>query len=297
MPDILKQTVSASQVPALFDESPYVTRWMLYQHFRNSAAIDEDEDELMAWGTRLQPLLLQRVAADHALEVSPITEYVRLAHGPVGATLDGVIVAPDRGRGAVETKCVFNARSWMDRWSGGRAPPRDVELQLQTQMMVGDGVSPYGWGMIAAFHGGEMKYWERAPMLNVQDEIKVRAQALLDDVRDGREPEPFGLPIETPMIAAMFPRTVREDRIVLDSVELAEDARMYEWAQNEVRTHQKVVDQLKPKLLFACADSPGLVLPGVDIFVSRAEIKAATIERKAHVRVTMKVKPQGGTTP
>src|SRR5262245_10974515 len=102
MPDPQRETLSATQTPALFHVSPYLTRWMLYQHFAKGLAIDKAGDTRMDWGKRLQPLVLEKAAEDLRLQVRPNEEtYHR--RNRLGATRDATIVDPDRGPGALET--------------------------------------------------------------------------------------------------------------------------------------------------------------------------------------------------
>jgi hypothetical protein len=42
VPDRTLKTISATEAPALFNASPYVTRWMLWQRFANGMDIDSE---------------------------------------------------------------------------------------------------------------------------------------------------------------------------------------------------------------------------------------------------------------
>jgi hypothetical protein len=120
MPDPTRQSVSASRAAALFDRHPYCTRWMLYHALKDGREIEGASHSRMDWGQRLQPLLLQAAAEDLRLEIAPHDAYVR--RGVLGATRDATIIDPQKGPGAVETKCCFDYRTWMERWAGGDAP-------------------------------------------------------------------------------------------------------------------------------------------------------------------------------
>src|SRR3989442_9052297 len=128
MPDTTKQTISATQSPALFGVSPYMTRWMLLRHFIHGDPIDSPEHERMTWGKKLQPLVLAQAAEDLHLEVRPNAEdvYLRSEHFPIGCTRDAEIICPDRGPGTLETKCVFDYGVWMQTWNGGKALPKHI---------------------------------------------------------------------------------------------------------------------------------------------------------------------------
>ena len=118
MPDPRLETVSASQAAALFNRSPYDTRWTLYQRFIGNVPEDA-ADNRMAWGKRMQPLLLEAAGEDLALEVQPPDAFglavddmfqgdPYLRNGMLGCTRDALVVCPDRGPGALELKCCFD---------------------------------------------------------------------------------------------------------------------------------------------------------------------------------------------
>ena len=50
MPDPDRLTISATEAPALFGVSPYVTPFMLFHRFANGESIDVEENARMDWG-------------------------------------------------------------------------------------------------------------------------------------------------------------------------------------------------------------------------------------------------------
>src|ERR1700683_333407 len=195
MPDPLRQTISATESPALWNLSPYTTRWMLWQRFAKGINLDSDENSRMSWGKKLQPLIIQQAAEDLKFEVIPNAQDAYVRREFLGCTRDATIICPDRGRGALETKCVFDYRTWMTDWDGGNAPPKTHEIQLQQQMLVGEN-EPYTWGVIAAWVAGDVYYFEREPIFDLWVRLKDEARAFFQSVSDRAEPDPFGAPIE-----------------------------------------------------------------------------------------------------
>jgi len=300
MPDHEKKSISATEAAALFELSPYVTLWMLYQRFANGVDIDDDEDERMTWGKRLQPLIVAQGIDDLALEIveNAADKYVR--RGFIGCTRDAEITCPDRGPGAFETKCCFDYRTWMDRWSGGDRPPRDIEIQLQVQMAVGDGKTPFAWGVIAIWCAGDVTYFERKPDKKFLAALDGEAKAFFDRVRKKDEPDPFGVPREIPLINKLWPKVERATKDLTDAehLDLAETARMYKWAKEQKASFTKLEKQLKAKLMAAAEDCDVVELPdSVFVDVKKSQMAEATITpdmvgkiaRKASVRTTIKV--------
>jgi hypothetical protein len=275
MPDIDKKTISATQVPALFDASPYLTKFMLYRWFKYGDEVHGKEHNRMDWGTRMEPLCLAQAAEDLFFEVIPTRlpdgtqPYVR--NGLLGCTRDAAIICPDRGPGALETKVCFDSMSWMRDWNGGKSVPRHIEIQLQMQMKVGDGVTSYKWGVISVWYGGEQKYFERKPMLDLWAAADAEAAQFFADLEAGKEPDPFGASIEAPLIAHVFPP---DDAKVLDlsklergkaehatALAIAEDVRMMAYHSGERLGHARAEKELKAKLLAIAKDNGTVLLP------------------------------------
>lgn len=262
MPDPARQTISATQAAALWNVSPYVTRWMLWKHFAHGMDIDGAEDSRMSWGKKLQPLIIEQAAADLRLEVRPNADDRYHRRGLIGCTRDAEIICPDRGPGALETKCVFHYASWMTDWHGGKTPPRCHDIQLQTQMAVGDSEGePYTWGVIAAWVLGEVYYFERAPAVGFVDKLNHDAAEFFGEVKEGREPDPFGAPIELPWLSEMFPVVLGETLDLSADHALAELAVQYRDAKEQESGGARTAEPLRAKLLAAAKTAENIVLP------------------------------------
>jgi len=264
MPDPTLQTLSATQTPGLFGVSPYVTEWMLYQHFANGLDIDSPADSRMSWGTKLQPLIIQQAAEDLRLEVHPNAADVYHRRGLLGCTRDATIVCPDRGPGALETKCVFDYRTWMADWSGGKIGPKHYEIQLQQQMLVGDGHKPFEWGVLAAWVAGDLHYFERKPIPELWEKLQEHAHRFFVAVKAGNEPDPFGVPIELPWLTSLFP-TVTGNPLDLtaaaDGEALADMAVSYADAKEQESGGARTAEPLRAKLLALAKDHDEIFLP------------------------------------
>lgn len=265
MPDSTLKTISATEAPALFNASPYVTRWMLYKRFADGMDLSIEEDARMSWGKKLQPLIIDQAAQDLHFEVHSNADDTYVRRGLLGCTRDATIICPDRGPGALETKCVFDYRTWMADWNGGKQPPRHHEIQLQQQMFVGDGETPYRWGVLAAWVAGEVHYFERAPIDELWQRLYAATENFFRDVTDRREPEPFGSPVELPWLAQMFP-TIKGNTVDLsahpDGDTFAEAARAYRAAREQESAGKATADPLRAKVLAFTKDADEVLLPG-----------------------------------
>jgi YqaJ-like viral recombinase domain len=273
MPDPARKTISATEASGLWNVSPYVTRWMLWQRFANGVDIDSAEDSRMSWGKKLQPLIIEQAAQDLKLEVVPNAADTYVSRGLLGCTRDATIICPVRGPGALETKCVFDYRTWMTDWGGGRAPPRHHEIQLQQQMLVGNpkpdednifGI--YDWGVIAAWVAGDVYYFERKPIRDLWEKLTTEAAAFFKSIEDREEPKPFGVPIEVEWLTKLLPL---ERGKVVDlsdedptAIAAAEMARLYVEAKENENAGKRVAEPLRAKLLALARDAEEVWLPG-----------------------------------
>lgn len=282
MPDPTRATLSATETPALFGASPYVTRWMLYQKFAKGLSLDSAGDARMNWGTKLQPLILAQAAADLRLDVRPNADDSYHRRGLLGCTRDATIICPDRGPGALETKCVFDYTVWMQDWQGGKAPPRQHEIQLQQQMFVGDETGPYRWGVIAAWLAGDVHYFEREPIPELWAALETETARFFDDVKAAREPNAFGSPAEYPLMQQLFATEtgrvldMREDP---DAAEYANDVGAYVHSGESEWLYSKERERLKLKLLALMSGADECLLPGgVKLTLKRAARAGYTVK-------------------
>lgn len=258
MPDPTLQTISATQTPALFGASPYLTRWMLLRHFIHGDVIDGPEHNRMDWGKKMQPLLLAQAAEDLRVEVRPNAEDRYIRSGLLGCTRDAEVICPDRGPGALETKCVFDYGVWMETWNGGKTLPRHIEIQLQQQMMVGDGAKPFDWGVLAVWVCGEIKYFERKPVAGLWPAIDAEARKFFADVAAKIEGQPFGEPVEMPLLLELFPPkigTAIDFTTHAKAAELAEQVRMMDYHAQERKAHDQGERAIKAMLKALMVDA------------------------------------------
>jgi hypothetical protein len=293
MPDPTKTTISATEMSGLLGVSPYVTKWMLYQRFAKGIEAAGPDHNRLDWGTKMEPLLLEQAAADLRLEVTTNRQsdgsQVYLRRGLLGCSRDADIYDPQRGPGALETKCCFDYKILMQEWEGGKTPPRQHEIQLQQQMYVGDGTKPFEWGSIALWCGGDMTYFHRKPMFDLWKKFDDEAAQFFDDVAAGREPEPFGSPIEVPLLKQIFDKPTGG---VINAVEKLGDVEATKLAQRVVDADYQRVQRLaaekfenetKAKLLGLMKDADEMELPqGIRVKINRSpragyQVKPTTV--------------------
>jgi predicted phage-related endonuclease len=280
MPDPQRKTISSTQVAALYNASPYMTPYMLYHYIRGDL-VDQVQTDRMYWGLKMQPLVLERAAADLTLEVTPNAGDRYIHDDVLGYTADAKIWHPDKGHGTLESKCVYDYSTWMRDWDGGKRVPRHYELQMQTQLTVGDGAEPFRWGMFAVWCCGEMHYMERELNPMVAKDLHDQAVTMLARVRNGDEPDPFGSAIELPLLDKLLPIAKGKTLDLRDDTEArkyAELGKMLQQFRKDANFYQKAAEDARNKLRVLARDNETVLLPyGVTI-------KLAARSMKEHVR-------------
>jgi predicted phage-related endonuclease len=302
MPDVTLQTLSATETPALWGLSPYLTRWMLYQRFANGIQLDSGENPRMSWGKKLQPLVIAQAAEELRLKVQPNQTHVYHRRGRLGCTRDATILCRDRGRGALETKCVFDYGTWMREWDGGKNVPPMHEIQLQQQMKVGDEAGPYQWGVIAVWVAGDLHYFEREPFTEFWQLLEEEAEAFFAAVAAKSARARAGAPVEIPWRARLFP-TVKGKRLDLSrdpaANTIAEKVSRYKHLSAQESGARKARESLRAELLAVARDNDEVALPG-GVRFKVATRSIAEQARKGSISKTLMVtvpEPAGVVTP
>jgi predicted phage-related endonuclease len=291
MPDPTLQTLSATETPALWGLSPYLTKWMLYQRFANGVDLDGGENSRMSWGKKLQPLVIAQAAQELGLEVRQNHAGAYHRRGRLGCTRDATLFCKRRGPGALEAKCVFDYATWMREWDGGRNVPPMHEIQLQQQMKVGDDNGPYQWGVIAVWVAGDQYYFERDPFDEFWPLLEQEAEAFFAALAARSEPDPSGSPVEIPWLTRLFP-TVKAKRLDLShdpaANKIARKVSSYKALAAQESGARRAKETLRAELLALARDNEEVALPrGVRLKVATRSIAEQT--RKASVSKTLTV--------
>jgi len=299
MPDRELKTLSSTEVPAVLGVSPYQTRWTVMQRFMGNETPDKSHN-YMDWGLILQGKVIEVAARELALEIEPnaLDSYTR--RNLLGCTVDAWTRAPDKGRGVVEVKCIFNPRVWMDDWGGGKRVPKHVEIQHQVQLYVGDGTVPFSWGVIVAWYQAELHFFNREPVPELWTEFDHHAERFFEDLAAGNAGQPFGSRVELPLINQLFSVV---DGKVLDLTSdprgeaLAQDAAtLQDFAANR-KFAEKNEEVCKAHLRAALEDAAEMRLPhGVVVRAKRIAKKAHEVKATSYTQLNVYV-PDHFDTP
>ena len=153
------QHVGASEVAALFGQSPFLSKWSLWQYKADRVPPQELNEERLLWGTMLEPVIAAVIADKQDWQIQKVHRYI--THPQVkgmAASLDFEIINHENGPGAFEIKNV-SGWSFKQSWTLNEAgelmeAPLHYELQLQHQLAC----TGRQWGAIGVLVDGQKSY-------------------------------------------------------------------------------------------------------------------------------------------
>lgn len=255
--------VGGSEIAALFDRSPYFTRFMLWHDKAGKVPLPEPDNDRVWWGKKLEPIIAERVSAQMRWQLEACKVYcVAETTEGMGCTVDRFVIDHERGPGVVEIKDV----DWLEHrrlWTETHAPAH-IELQLQHQLAV----TGFEWGAIACFVKGssnDVLIYERKPEPAVMAEIVRAVTDFWRSVHAGEAPEPFGAVEESETLRVLYPRPEPEKFVDLTGdAEAFELARQLAWAKTQYEFHAGIADHARLKLLAKIGDAHRVIIPGIN---------------------------------
>jgi putative phage-type endonuclease len=181
--------VGASEVAALFNVSPWVSRWTLWHQKAGGAANPIKDSEWLEWGQRLEPVIAEVLAERMQWRIQKVHRYI--VHPKIegmGASLDFEIIGHEDGAGCFEIKNV-SGFAFRDSWQVEDGviieAPLHYQLQLQHQMAV----TGRSWGALGLLVDGSKGYvWTCKRHEPTIAKIEAAVNDFWDSVAEGQEP-------------------------------------------------------------------------------------------------------------
>ena len=284
------EDITSTESSALFDMSPYATRFELWHRKRSKQIVSIPDNERMRWGRRLQDAIAAGLAEDQGWVAEPMKEYIRLIDARMGASVDWRMIDRTNRIGLFEIKNV-DYLVFRDQWpevDGELEAPAHIEVQLQHQLHV----SGYEWGAIGVLVAGNsprVLIRERDPEVGAAIEQRVRE--FWQSVDAGQEPPPT-MPDDAEFACKLYgyaePGKVYDGRTDADLAALCAEYQRALSAQKTAEEDKKVV---QAKILQRIGDAERALLEGFTIsaaLVGPAEIPAYTRKGYRGFRLTTK---------
>lgn len=251
--ELRKQDITSTEIAALFGVSPYATRFEVWNEKAGRLDTVFNDNERVAWGRRLEPVIAAGLAEEHGLTIAPLKNYMR--HATVkrmGSSFDFEILDPQRPDlevGVFEIKNVDSLifrQQWVKDGDHIEAPVH-IELQLQHQLAV----SGRKWGAIGVLIGGnEANLIRRERDEEAIAPIESEVAAFWASIDAGEMPEPdFTRDLDT--LKDLYRKSEDVPLPNEDRALLAQLLPQFEAAKAAVKTATAERDALQSRILFA----------------------------------------------
>jgi predicted phage-related endonuclease len=270
--------VGASEVAALFDCSPYLTRFELWHRKKGNIATPEfnarhdngsPEDERILWGVKLEAAIIEEAKERYGYIDRDQVERLSNGNG-LGGHPDRRVICPERGPGILEVKTA----DWLIRKSWGDEPPMHYLLQSQAYQ----GLDKVAWGDVLVLVGGnklERFCYDFRP--KIYAEIEKRVADFWASV-EANDPPPADYTRDLDTIGELY-REGTDESVDLTGDNLAHEAAAAFLFAKEARLEaEKREDAAKAELLDKLGTASTALLNG---FTVRATTVAAIPDRPA----------------
>lgn len=276
--------IGSSDAAAVLGVYPWKSPLQLYAE---KLGIEEDggAGEAAYWGTKIEPLVLDRFAAETGRKVLKAGALLRSKIRPWQlCTLDGIQVTDDsRGPGVVEVKCT----GLVERWDDG-VPPY-VTVQQQHQLAV----TGYEWGSTAVLFNGREFFWkdfERdeeiiEQILRMEESFWQRVQLL-------EPPDPQGSDDDRKIIAKLFPEDVDPEPALLDGSFIDLDERRC-FLKDEVKRLTTEATEIENRLRLAIGEHTEALLPSGVKYTNKLQHRREVIQPASSFRVLRRSERKG----
>ncbi len=273
-----KQNVGGSEIAALFDCSPWITRFSLWHEKAGKVAPNAEENDRMRLGKYMEPYIAGEMARKLGWKLERSKQYwIHPEITGMGCTLDFDITDHEWGPGICETKCVFDYSAYREQWAEDRAPPQ-YELQVQHQLAV----TGRKWAAIAVLvmqTGTIMPAIIRRPSQQIINQIEREVLDFWDSIRAAKAPEPTGTDRELAILREIWPTTLSRKVVAIGDPDLNTEASLYRWATSELAGMERQQKASKAKLLAAAEDAELMRVPGFDVSIRK--------DKRGYTRLTV----------
>jgi len=262
--------ITSSDVAALFDLSPYLTRFELWHLKKAATVLTFEESERMKWGNRLEAAIALGLAEDESYKVRNMRRYLR--HDTVagmGSSFDYEIVGNVKGPGILEIK-VVDYLIYRDQWSDKEAPDH-IEIQIQHQMEVAN----RDWTKIGALVGGNtLKQIERERDKGVGEALRDAVADFWHSIETDNPPDP-DWERDADFISKLYSRGGGPVADLSKDSEAAQLANAYALISKRMTRLDKKKKAIKAQLLTKIDNADAAILDGFK--VSAKEVAPADI--------------------
>lgn len=263
---ILRTTdLTSTEISALFDISPYITKYELWHRKKNAEVVELEENERMKWGSRLEKVIAEGIILDQGWEGKPKKEYISIKDLRLGSSFDYEVWNPgENNRRILEIKNVDSLafkEGWIVEEGEAEAPPH-IELQVQHEMLV-SGLPEAHIGALVG--GNKVTLINRKVDAAIHEQIKKKAAEFWESIDKNQPPAP-DFTRDAKFISSLYgyadPGKVMD---VKGDAEIEELVEMWKKGNEVIKNLTADKEALKAKLLTMIGDAEKVLGDGFTI--------------------------------
>ena len=278
--ELRMQDVTSSEVAALFNLSPWITKFELWHRKKNKEVVSVEDNERIRWGNRLEEAIAHGIADDQGWTVHPFKDYARIPGMRLGSSFDFLMFNGEK-EGLLEIKNV-DSLQLKDKWviEGGQvveAPPH-IEIQCQHQMMV----SGHDYLYIGALVGGNtVKLIKRRPNNKIIKKIKTEAGKFWTSIDEDNPPRPDFLR-DARFISELYNYSEPGKLLETEDMEIKRLVDKYKSFGDLIKEAKEKKDATKAKILMKIGDAEKVISDSYSISSRMIGPKTVTYEAKGY---------------
>lgn len=270
---LTRYTLGGSDCAAAAGVHPYVSRVELWAQLTGKIA--RPETEAMAWGKRLEPLIVD-VLAQEGYTITPAP-----ADGFTDPERRWVVGHPDAFTVAGESRAVLEVKTvgqWAHHANGnGRAVPLHYQCQCQWYMHL----TGTHRAVLAALVGGQrLEVVELERDADAIGYLLALGEEFLQLVRTNRVPEPGGTDSDRAAVVALFPEAEPSKvyRLTRDEWGAVRELRA---RREQLATVKEQAEELENRLKLAMGDAEHAISPHDTDAIRWGNVQARRVDTKA----------------
>lgn len=274
--------VGASEVAALFDASPWLTRFELHHRKAGTIATPEfnavtdgsPENERIYFGVKLEPIVIEAACERWGYKVEPLPHPLSNGRG-LGGHPDCIAIDGERGRGILEVKTA----DWLVAKSWGDEPPANYLLQAQTYA----GLAQVGWADVIVLVGGnELRRFQYEFRPTLFAEIERRVAAFWQDVEAGRAP-PVDYSRDRETLTAVLGEPTEELADLRDNLDAEQDALDFAAGKALRDQGEAQMEAARTRLLERIGTAGRALLPSFKIGCGMTKVSADRVAKPGEI--------------
>lgn len=283
--ELRKPNINSTEMAALFNCSPYLTKFELFHRKKSNISRDFKENDRTEWGQFLEEGIASKFAKDNNWKLKKMDEYIFDDNLGIGSSFDFNCIK-NENKSLVEVKNVDSLifqQGWIVEDDYIEAPPH-IEVQIQTELFVSEYKHLYLCVLIGGNRGILL---ERTPNQKIFNAIIREAELFWKSIENNNPPEPSE--VDSEFICSLYNNADGKTVDMTGNETIAALAAYYKTCQKEESDATAKKKAVKAKILPLIGEASKVLVDGGHSISAGmvAETEVAAYTRKGYRRFSV----------